>query len=264
MDAYPADRRLLRRLPLLATLLGACLLARAVPTAGAAQAVAGPDLTVVGFGLADETPQPAPPLSSPQSGALQVNVNLQVISTRATTALQRLAADLRAAEADARAAGVPESAIVQQGPQNLNFDSSQQAYRADATLVLNLKTLAGGARMLDRLNLPKLPDVSNVWVNFPTAVGTTLAPTPRSMAAAYAAAFADAARAARLMAAADGLTLGRQVSVAEGAPAMGQCGMGGCNPALVPGLMQVPWPGPNQTVVAVTVTYATTEAAPAP
>ncbi len=248
--------------------LAVALAVTAVSPVALAQAAPGPNLTVVGFGVADL------PATGPTLAAEEINFNLSVDGSTAGSALATIRADLSRDTAALGKAGVTAAQITLQGPPAINFNSSlpaakcaaiqkvkgkaftcpRGAYQAYASLTVTLPTLGSAARVLDRISASPLPGVQNFFLNPATSAVT---PTAASLERAYAQALAQARSTARMLAAADHLTLGVAASIREGAPAQAQCGaMGGCPVGLAPGIV-APTAGPGQVLVAVTVTYRT-------
>ncbi len=230
---------------------------------GLAAAPPTPTLTVVGFGVVSLPPaQAAPP---------QLELNLNVHGATASAALKALDGDLAAIERRLKAMGLRPSALDAQGPPQLNYiTSAGQAgcrkaakvkpgltcpaagFAASEGLQVTFPSLASLARVLSRTDVARGPGVQNFWVN---QGGTQAArPAAAALAAGYGAALADARASALALAAAEGVVLVRALSVTEGAQADGGCGMGGCGPTFG---VSPPPVGPNQMLVAVTVTYAT-------
>ncbi len=235
-----------------ASSIGAASAGTAAPGTGGP---AGPQLTVVGFGVMNILSPPAPQAAAGQPPV--ININLAVNAATAAAALSRLGTAAASLRAKLRQAGIPAAAVTEQGPPNLNANAGANSYQAGVSVLVASASLAVAAGLIDRLRLDSNPNVSNVWVDTGTPSGT---PSAHAVTAAYATAFAQAEATALLLAAADHLTLGPQVAVSEGASAQSEsCStMGGCSGALTPGLDQPPLVGPGKQMVAVTVTYATT------
>lgn len=255
-------------------------LAQAVPAAtatsttgpgGAAPQAGTPEITVVGFGVANL------PTSTTQTAAgYQLDWNLATHGLTAGGALQRLETDVAAAENKLRGMGIPPAEISEQGPPFLNASAPIAAkcaqaqkvnphfqcpslsggYQASVGIVVSSSSLAQTVRFLDRLGTNQLPGQQNFFLNGQSG-GQAATPTPEDVATAYGQALAQAKATAQMIAVADGLTLGPQVTLTEGAPTEAQCGqMGGCNTGVAPGIVQ-PTVGAGQMLVALTVTYAT-------
>jgi uncharacterized protein YggE len=256
-----------RWLPSLAVL--AATLALGVPSGSAQAAGAGPTLTVVGFGLVN--------LSPPNPGAIapQLELNFQTSAATATAALQSLQADVAATEQALLGAGVPRAEMVPQGPPGLNYVTAVQetncqkvyklkgipahctgpGFQANEQLQVTFPNLSRLAAALTKAHLATAKGVQNFWIN-QGGPGPSV-PTPAALAEGYQQAFADAAKTASLLAAADHLTLGPAVAVTEGALLNNTpCGGMGCGPVPIQGIAPPPV-GQNQELVAVTVSYAT-------
>ena len=256
----------LRVLPLV-LLASAATLFLAGPGAVAAAPTANPTLTVVGFGLANLTPSKAtaPP---------ELELNFLVAGATASQAVAELAADVALAEKALEKAGVPKAAFAPQGPPGLNFIApvNQQSceklaklkgvppncpspgYQANEQIQVTFPNLTALATAITKADLAKAKGLANTWINSGGPLPAT--PTPSALAQAYRQAFQDADRTAQIIAAAQHRALGPILSVTEGAILNFPCGGMGCGPIPVQGI-NPPTPGPNQELVAVTVTYAT-------
>lgn len=231
-------------------------------TAAVANPPASPPLTVVGFGLAT--------LSTGSASAPQLNLNFRVTDTNASNALATLQKDVSAVQAVLVQAGVPKASIVPQAVQ-LNYvpttstANCQQAeklkgvplscptpgFQAIENLDVTFPSLTQLADLLSTTQVGQSSGVQNVWIN--SGEGPSR-PDDAALSAAWHQALADAQHTAQLLAAAQGLQLGPVLSVSQGTLA-GGCGGPGCGP-LWSGVAPPPV-GPNQALVAVTVTYGT-------
>lgn len=262
--------RVRRRLVSLGLGLG-LVCAIAVSPVALAQTTSGPDLTVVGFGIAALPPT----ASAPAGASYQLNFNLSATAPKAGAVLTEIKADIASDVQALRKAGVTAADISVQGPPSINYNSFPSSkcqaiakikgsafrcpvsgYQASATLTATLLTLAATTHVLDRVDPRSLPGVQNFWLASQSGVYNPT-PTGSSLTRAYAQALAQARATARMLASADHLTLGPEATIREGAPAQAQCTqMGGCPVGLAPGIV-APSPGPDQMLVAVTVTFHT-------
>lgn len=258
------DRRLLL-VPALVGLVG--LLSWPALAAGSGTRT-GTTLTVVGYGLVNL------PTANPDGGTYQLQLNYQVSGKTAAAALNAYNNDVAAAEARLKTQGVPASDMTVQGPPNINFQNQQElqqcqknykfkgitgtcpnpGFQVSSTLQVTLPSLSAMVKVMTAVNVSSLPGVNNFWEN----QNSSYQPTPSAAAelAGYAQAFASAKHMASTMAKADHMLLGPQEAVSEGAMAASSCSaMGGCGSQPIPGINPPPT-GPNQSLVAVTVTYA--------
>jgi len=161
----------------------------------------------------------------------------------------------------ASAVALPASAVRQSAPW-LNFNNmSEEIYQANASLTVTTGSVTQTVRFLDQLKDTVFSGQQSMFVNQVPENGTP-APSSSVLAAAYAQALAQARETAQLLAQADGLVLGPQLHVAEGAPAQAQCGaMAACGVGVGAGIIQ-PAVGPGEMLVAVTVMYATSAPLP--
>jgi hypothetical protein len=216
-------------------------------------AVSGPQLTAVGYSVL------ALPAATAAGGAAQpasVNVDLSVTNRRASVALAQLQAAAASLRNEATRVGVPAADIATQGPPSVNLNVGADSYQAGMAVALDVRSLTAAAALIDRLRLGSDPAVGNVWIDTPSQAG---APGAQALSAAYTSALAQAHASALVLAAADHLTLGAQLAVTEGAPAAAPpCAAGsGCTDLIAPGVPEPPLVGPDQQLIAVTVTYAT-------
>jgi hypothetical protein len=213
-------------------------------------AASGPQLTAVGYSVL-----PLPAATSATQPA-SVNVDLSVTNRRASVALAQLQAAAASLRNEATRAGVPAAEIATQGPPSVNLNVGANSYQAGMALALGVRSLPAAAALIDRLRLGSDPAVGNVWIDTPSQAG---APGAQALSAAYTSALAQAHASALVLAAADHLTLGAQLAVTEGAPAAAPpCAAGsGCTDLIAPGVPEPPLVGPDQQLIAVTVTYAT-------
>lgn len=237
----------------LRSLTAALALVAALPVAAsahgtqvrAAASVAGPDITVVGFGLAT-----ARPFGSGLPGAYQLNLTFQVQNPSLSRSLGDLEAMVRHAVVRLEAAGVAPSRILVQGLNlNLNQNTSLQA---NESVVVNLTTTAQVGKLSDLLSAsPGLVGLQNFYLNSGGVGGLTF--SQATLDRAYAQAWKSARATALAIAKAEGLVLGAAVSESQGQNT-GACGMGGGCPI-------VNYQGPigqNQQLETITVTFATT------
>lgn len=227
----------------------------------------GPTLTVIGFGLVNLR-------SSGAASSPQLVLNLQTVAPTATAALAALTRDIAGIEKALKAVGVSSAEISIQGPPGLNYVSSvsqascEKAYKlkgipgkctapgfqTNESVQVTIGTLTRLAAVLTKSGVAKAPGVQNFYIN--QSGQNPGAATPAALTSGYAQAFRDARTTATLLARADQLSLGSLVSVTEGALLSTPCGGMGCSPTPVEGV-NPPQPGPNQELVAVTVTYRT-------
>ncbi len=247
----------------LAVLLGAGMLTAPGAVRAAARS-APPTLAVVGFGLVDTPPATAtPPV---------LELNLTVHGITASAAVQGLAADLAAIAHRLALMGLRAAAVQPQAPPQLNYLTAtgvtncqkvrkikpgvtcqKAGFAASEGVAVTFPSLTSLARALSQSDIATAHGVQNFWIN--QGGSQPGAPTTAALTAGYRAALAAARRTAEALAAADGRRLGPAVSVTEGAPSsVAGCGMGGCG---APTGIPMPTPGPNQMLVAVTVTYTT-------
>jgi uncharacterized protein YggE len=232
-------------------------------TAPAANPAASPPLTVEGFGLAT--------LPTGGFGPPQLNLNFRVSGANANDALTTLQKDVSAVQASLTQAGIPAAAVAPQPP-ILNFIAStslqncQEAqklkgvpiscptpgFQASENLQVTFSTLTQLANFLTTTPVAQSSGVQNIWINS-EGQGQTR-PDDGALSAAYRQALADAQHTAQLLAAAQGLQLGPPIAVRQGTVG-GGCPGPGCGPFLSG--MAPPTAGPNQALVAVTVTYST-------
>lgn len=237
--------------------------------AGHAQSSAqtGPTLTVIGFGLANVAPA--------KSAAPQMEMELQASGATASGAVSSLAHDVAAVEQLLEKAGVQAADISVQAQPGLNYvDTASQAncqkihqlkgipgscppsgFQANEGLQVDFPSLTNLADALTASGVDQAAGVQNFYIN----QGNQAPSQPSSVAlqAAYAQALQNASDTASLLAHADHLTLGPAVSLTQGAQTSTPCGGMGCGPAPLEGISP-PQPGPNQQLVAVTVSYSTT------
>lgn len=231
---------------------GALLLAGVlVPLSGLSQsvsaaAVPGPTLTVVGYGVVTMTP---PSTVGPQ----QLQITFQTEGSNGPNTLRALNKSVAAARAQLEKVGVSAKTIGTQGPPNLNFNSGQ--YQANVTLQVNFPTLTRLVDVMQASGVQNDINIQNTFINQVNPSNPTA--TAAQLSAGYRAAFANARTTAQQMAQADSLTLGVAVSVSEGTANTVSCNpMNGCT-----GVSSVSPPpiGQNQELVAVTITYDTSE-----
>lgn len=228
-------------------------------------ATATPPLTVVGFGLA------ALPASS--SAPPRLNLNFQVSGAEATAALATLQQDVATVQAALAKAGVPGNAVITQAPQ-LNYvpttsttncqrveklkgvpiSCPSPGFQASESVQVTFSSLTQLAATLTATQIPQSPGVQNVWID--SGNGTPGKPSDAALTAAYRQALADAQHTATLLAKAQGIQLGAVTAIRQGTWGSAGCGGPGCGPLSLQGFTP-PTPGPNQELVAVTVTYAT-------
>jgi uncharacterized protein YggE len=213
--------------------------------AAAMQPVSGPNLTVVGFGLA-HTPMTA-------GVGYQLTMNFQVSNPNIARALGDLESSVRHAVAAFVAAGIARSDIQAQSVNvNLNSNSVLQVNEPVTVDVASLamvprleKVLSGG---------PTMVGLNNYYFG---PIGGQAEPTPAALAAAYAQAWRNARATAAAIAQGEGLRLGPPLSELEG-QAGTPCGMGGACPVV--GYQGV-IPAGDQ-LESLTVTFATDRSAP--
>jgi uncharacterized protein YggE len=224
----------------------AALAGLAAAGGGVAQSATGPGptLTVVGYGVVNTTmvETATPP---------ELQVNLQESGTNPTLVLRAIYQDIAQVKAQLEKAGASASAVSVQNPPNLNAQQGG-TFSANVGVTVAFPTLARLAHVLTASNIANDSAVQNVWIN---QASTTPVASPAAVASGYAAALNNAAASAAAIAAADHLHLGAQVSVSEGTLSPSCNAMGGCGPAPMDVIM--PTVGPNQELVAVTVTYDT-------
>lgn len=205
----------------------------------------GPTLTVVGYGVVNESP----PSSNP--GPQQLQINFQEYASTAPGVLQLMHRDEAKARTQLEKAGVSASAITNLGTPGFNVQSSG-GFQGNETLQVTFSNLNKLAKVLQASGVANDTNVQNVFVQPVNNSGPS--PTSSAMMAGYQAAFANALQTAQQMAQADNLQLGQAVSVSEGGAASGGCNpMGGCSPVMG----NPPAIGQNQELVTVTVTYDT-------
>lgn len=241
-----------------AVLVGSPVVSRAAAPRSA------PSVTVVGFGVVNVAPAP--------QARPQLEFNLSTHGATASAALAAFDRDARAIERRLQAMGLKPSAFVLQGAPQLNFiTTSNQAscrkaqtikpglqcqkpgYSAGQTLQVSFPTLVSLAAVLSRTHVVHRAGVQNFWIGQGNAPAAR--PSAAALAKGYRQALADARRTAIAVAEADGLVLGPAVRVTEGEGSSAEaCAIGGCG-AMV-GLSPPPT-GPNQMLLAVTVTYVT-------
>lgn len=232
----------------------------AAPRRSAAVSRPGPSLTVMGY--ASCTPNATGAASETRTAgaeAPQINLSFTASASAATAAMQRLAGDLSTATARLRALGVRSTSIQALTAPSLSYDPASAQYQAGNALQVTVASLRASASLLDRLQLDALPDLNSMWVNVFSSEAAAPAPTVTGTRKAYAQAFTEAAQSAQAMAAADGLHLGRQLRITEGAQQEG--GGTDCSESGAPAgsaTAQLAGPGQSQ-VIAVTVTYATVQ-----
>lgn len=261
------DRRLML-VPALAGLVG-LMSWPALAAGSAARATSQPTtLTVVGYGLVNL------PAVNQNSGTYQLQLNYQVTGQSAAAALNAYNNDVAVAEAKLKAQGVSASDMMVQGPPNINFQNQQQmqlcqknyklkgisgkcpnpGFQVSSTLQVTLPSLSAMVKVMTAVDLSSLPGVNNFWENQNSAFQAT--PSSTAELAGYTQAFASAKHMAATMAKADHMMLGAQEAVSEGAMSASSCSaMGGCGSQPIPGINPPP-AGPNQSVVAVTVTFS--------
>jgi uncharacterized protein YggE len=206
----------------------------------------GPTLTVMGFGVVNTT-VPA------QATEPQLQMNFQETTATASGAMKALYRDLSQTRKQFATLGVNPSAIMTQGPPNLNYQNGGE-WQASDTLEVTFPTLAQLTHVVTASKVADNPAIQNFWINASYQSPTA---TPAALASGYATAEQNAAQTAQIMANAEHLQLGAQVSITQGAITNTQCGgMGACGGG-VPMGVTVPSIGPNQELVAVTVTYET-------
>lgn len=223
------------------------------------------DLTVIGFGVVNLPP--------PKPSPAQIVLNLVVHATKPQAALRVIDADLGSLRTRLGQLGLRGQAVDLQMPPQLNYQASQSlapakcralrklkpgyqcpepGYSANASLQVTFPSLSSLARTLTRTNIGTARGVSNFYIN--EGGDETQEPAASALALGYRAALANAKQTAEAIARADGRALGSTLSVAEGEVAASACGpMGGCGQ---PDGINPPSIGPNQELVAVTVTYA--------
>jgi len=247
-------------------LLGSLLLA-GTGSAALRTTTTTPPLTVVGFGLAALPTSPSTPAPSPL-----LNLNFQVSGTNATTALANLQKDVATVQDVLAQAGVSANAVHSQAPQ-LNYVPStstskcQQVeklkdvpiscpspgFQASESVEITFPSLTQLASTLTAHSIPQSPGVQNVWID--SGNGGPGKPSDAALTLAYRQALADAQHTATLLARAQGLQLGAVTAVRQGTWGTSGCGGPGCGPLPLQGITS-PTVGPNQELVAVTVTYA--------
>lgn len=235
---------------LLSLTLAGALVAAPGPAAGAQSAkastgaaAAGPDITVVGFGLATE--------AATAAGGYQLNLDFQVSNANLARDLGDIEAAVRHAEVRFAAVGVPRAQMAVQ-PVNVNLNQNGPL-QANEQMTVTFRSLAQVQRAA-RLLSPGagLAAVNNYYMTNSGGAGTI---TPAALRAAYARAWTSARATAQALAQAQGLVLGAAVSESVGQAGQA-CGMGGACP-IVPYQGMI---GPNQQLEPVTVTFATTRA----
>lgn len=226
-----------------AAMAAAVAFARSGPAMAAAPAATpGPNLTVVGFGVAQEA---AP------AAAYQLTAGFQAANPDARRALADVEAAVRHAIQRFEAAGIAPRQI-QVSPMNFNYGSSSGPV-ASQNVTVQLADLGQATRLAGVLS-GGLVALNNYYLGSAGMSGT---PEPASLARAYAQAWAEARATAEAIAAADGLRLGHPVAVLEGTAAAGcPIPMGGYGPCPNVGYSGPP-PGPNETLEAITVTFST-------
>lgn len=237
---------------LLSLTLAGALVAAADPAAGAqgarasmGTATAGPNITVVGFGLATE--------AATAAGGYQLNLDFQVSNASLARDLQDIEAAVRHAEVRFAAVGVPRAQIAVQ-PVNVNLNQNSPL-QVQEQMTVTFRSLAQFQRAAGLLSHGGgLAAVNNYYLM--TNGGGPGSVTPAALRTAYAQAWTNARKTAQALAQAQGLVLGAAVAESEGQAGQA-CGMGGVCPT-------VPYQGaigPGQQLEAVTVTFATTRAA---
>ncbi|MBX5467604.1 MAG: SIMPL domain-containing protein [Firmicutes bacterium] len=226
---------------------------------------ATPPLTVVGFGLA--------PLPAGSSSPPQLNLTLQVSDAAATAALASLEQDVATVRTALAKAGVPDTAITAQPPQ-LNYVPTTSSttcqrleklkgvpiacpspgFQASESVQVQFSSLTQLATTITATQISQSPGVQNVWIDSGNQIPGK--PSDAALTAAYRQALADAQHTATLLAQAQGIRLGAVTAIRQGAGGSASCGGPGCGPLPPPGVTP-PAIGPNQELVAVTVTYAT-------
>lgn len=237
------------RVPLAASALALVLPFLAAVPAAAAPAPAGPDITVVGFGIAVGRPVP-----TGQASPYQLNLDFQVRSPDLSRALSDLEAMVRHASVRFAAIGVPASSIVTQGV-NINMNQGKDiALQVNEQVVVNLSGPGQVDKAVAILTTPSgRIGLQNFYLNSGIG-GGVLAISTAALERAYAQAWADARQTALAMARAQGLALGAVVAESQGQE------NGGCVGAMGGGCPVVSYPGPvgpNQQVESMTVTFAT-------
>ena len=216
-------------------------LATGHPVQVQAATLAGPDLTVVGFGLANASPGSA--------SGYQLNLNFQMSNPDLSRSLGDMEAAVRHAVVKFEAAGLHRTAIQVQ-PLNINLNNSS-GVQVNDSMTVTLASQGQVASVSHLLSAGALVGVNNYYLNSNSGPSTISRP---AMEAAYRQAWLNARETAQAMASAQHLALVRVVAEAEGQSAS-NCGMGGYCPTVgYSGPV-----GPNQVVEALTVTFATTQ-----
>ena len=262
--SLPAGGTVVQAIQRVALAIVFCVTWLVSPAVSAATASsASPSLTVVGFGLVSAPTQTTPP---------QLQLNLNTRGSTASAALRALDLDVSAIKHRLEAMGIKATAVGAQSPPQLTYITAtnrvscqkirklkpgvtcpRPGFTASEGLQVTFPTLESLARVLSRTHVATGRGVQNFWIN--QGGGQPGQPTPAALARGYRAALADARRTAVALANADGLALGLATSVVQGAqPGVEGCGMGGCGGSIG---LSIPPVGPNQVLVAVTVTYAT-------
>jgi uncharacterized protein YggE len=209
---------------------------RSAPPRAGAQS--GPDLTVVGFGLATGS-----------ASGYQLSLNFQMSNANLARSISDMQAAVRHAAVKFEGAGIPASHIEVQ-PLGIN-DSPKASIQVTDGLSVSLTSLKQVAAVQRFLTSGALLGVNNYYLssNYQPSI------SPGQLRAAYRVAWRNAEATARAMAAAQGLTLGNVVSESEGQAAANCAGGGYCPVVNYQGAL-----GPNQTLEPMTVTFATSRA----
>lgn len=234
---------------------------------GYAQSGPGPTLTVVGFSLANLTLPAAPSVP-------QLELSLQAAASSPVVALRTLDTDVSALRKALVAAGVSASAISPQGPATLDYVTGASkstcekvrrlknisspclgpGFRAYESLQVTFPTLTRLATAIAHADVARAKGLQNFYIS--QGGSGPGQPSQATLRTAYAYALRNARETAQLLASAGGLTLGAAISIRQGAMVSSACSGMGCGPIPIPGL-NAPAAGPNQQVIAVTVTYGT-------
>jgi len=206
-----------------------------------AASLAGPNLTVVGFGLATASPGSVT--------GYQLNLNFMMENADLSRSLSDMQAAVRHAQAKLEAAGVSAHAIAVQ-PLNINLNNNSGPQVND-NMTVTVASQGQVAKLAHVLAAGTLVGVNNYYLNSNPAPPAV---SPTEMKSAYHEAWLSARSAAQAIATAEHLTLTRVVAEAQGQSGS-SCGMGGYCPTVS---YQGPV-GPNQVVEALTVTFATSQ-----
>lgn len=234
---------------------GAISLALSAGIAGSALAAspparpAGPDITVVGFAVADGSPGP--------TGAYQLQLNFQAEAATVSRSIGDVQAAMRHAALAFERIGVPRTGITP-GAENINVNKQNPVAQVDDMLTIDL-TAGQIDRAASLAAKPPFPCLQSFYLNTGFGNGQTPLVSAQALGRAYAQALEGARVQATAIARADGLTLGPVATLEEGQPSNGCNAMGGpCADVSYTGPV-----GPNQVLETLTVVFTTHTGGPA-